>query len=459
MSRKPEKAGRKKGRLLRLLFEFIGVFALTLLLLALAAKFWLIPAVVRARLLSLLDRVWQGTVHIEHIDVDYSGPFRIKGLTLSDAMGRRWLHIPTARLIQTNWPGFKPVITGIDIDQFKVHIFLPDEGSGFPLKSVAPKNGPPKGTTLDLRNFSIRDIAITIADPCGQTAILDNLTFSAVRDGSSYNLSLTQTVPKPTEAFYLRGTVDSATSQINLWADVDHTLTEPETVMLFAALSIPLPVVTAGRVDGSLAVACSTKDPNTLKITGAVKLGDWKFKVRDDVVATDGAAELSHDGTRCDFENITAAAYGGQIDGSFYVTLNPGGAPTFGGQFQAHNIEFEQLTSALLGPEKTAKGTLMFKYSFTEDTGDLQNLQGQGQLLLNDAQMYVLPLTANIFHALGLEDLTRSRLSDVHAAFHTTGPEVTLDSAHLANRLLAIQTEPGGTINLQTGNLDLYLIG
>jgi hypothetical protein len=191
MSRKPEKAGRKKGRLLRLLFEFIGVFALTLLLLGLAAKFWLIPAIVRARLLGLLGRVWQGTVHIEHIDVDYSGPFHIEGLTLSDTMGRRWLHIPTARLIQTNWPGFKPVITGIDIDQFKVHIFLPDEGSGFPFMSAAPKNGPSKKTTVDLRDLSVRDIAVTIADPCGQTAVLDNLTFSAVRDGSSYNLSLT----------------------------------------------------------------------------------------------------------------------------------------------------------------------------------------------------------------------------------------------------------------------------
>jgi hypothetical protein len=266
-------------------------------------------------------------------------------------------------------------------------------------------------------------------------------------------------VPKPTEAFHLRGTVHTATSQINLWADINHALTEPETAMLFAALSIPLPVVTAGRVDGSLAVACNLKDPNTLQITGAVQLANWKFKVRDHIVATDGAAEVSHDGTRCDFENITAAAYGGQIDGSFYVTLNPGGAPTFGGQFQAHNIEFEQLTSALLGPEKTAKGTLMFKYSFTEDTGDLRNLKGSGQLLLNDAQMYVLPLTANIFRALGLKDLTGSRMSDVHAAFRTTGPQVTLESAHLANRLLAVQAEPGGTINLQSGNLDLYLIG
>jgi hypothetical protein len=374
-------------------------------------------------------------------------------------MGRRWLHIPNVRLVMTDWPGLKPIVTGIDIDQFKVQIFLPDEGSDFPFKSAAPKDGPSKKTTVDLRNLSVRDIDITIADPCGQTAVLDNLTFSAVRKGPSHTLSLTQTTPKPTEALRLRGTVNPATSEISLWIDVDHTLAEPETAMLFAALNMPLPVSAAGRVNGSLAVTCSIKEPNTLQITGDVKLEDWMVKADDHIVAADLAATVRHDGTRCDFEDITAAAYGGQIDSSFYVTLNPGGAPTFGGQFQVENIDFKQLTSTLLGPEKKAKGTLMFKYSFTEDTGDLQNLQGSGQLLLNDAQMYVLPLTANIFRALGLEDLTGSRLSDVHAAFQTTGTEVTLDSTHLANRLLAIQVEPGGTINLQSGNLDFYVIG
>ncbi|MHC4704789.1 MAG: hypothetical protein ACYTFQ_29940, partial [Planctomycetota bacterium] len=331
--------------------------------------------------------------------------------------------------------------------------------SDFPFKSAAAKDSPSKKTTVDLRNLSVRDIAIKITDPCGQTATVDNLKFSAVRSGLSYNLSLAQMVPKPEEALRLRGTVDPATSQVNLWADINHTLTEPETAMLFAALNMSLPVFGAGRVDGSLAVACSLKDPNTLQITGGVRLEDWVVKARDHIVATDLAAEARHDGTRCDFENITAAAYGGHIDGSFYLILNPGRKPTFGGALQVNNVDFEQVTSALLGPERKAKGTLMFKYSFTEDTGDLRNLQGSGQLLLNDAQMYVLPLSANIFHALGLGDLTGSRLSDVHAAFRTTGAEVTLDSAHLANRMLAVQAEPGGTINLQSGNLDFYVIG
>ena len=459
MTEKPEKAGRRKGRLLRLLFQLIGALAIILVLLALAAKFWLVPGIVRAQLLGLLDRVWQGPVRIGHVEVDYSGPFRIKGLTLSDAMGRVWLHIPNVQLTMTDWPGLKPVVAGIDIDQFKVQIFLPDEGSDFPFKSAEPKNSPSKKTTVDLRDLLVRDIGITIADPCGQTAVLENLTFSAVRSGSSYNLSLTQMAPKPTEALRLRGTVDTAISQISLWIDIEHALAEQEIAMLFAALNTPSPVGASGRVNGSLAVVGSLKDPNMLEITGAVELENWKFKVRDYVVATDGAAEVSHDGARCDVRNITAAAYGGHVDGSCHLILNPGRKPTFGGDLQVNNIDFEQLTSALLGPEKKAKGTLMFMYGFTEDTGDIRNLQGQGQLLLKDAEMYVLPLGAAMFSALGVKDYTASGRSDVHAAFRTTGPEVTLDSAHLANRMLAIKAEPGGTINLQSGDLDLYAVG
>jgi hypothetical protein len=266
-------------------------------------------------------------------------------------------------------------------------------------------------------------------------------------------------VPKPTEALRLQGTVDTAASQTSLWIDIERALAEQEIAMVFAALNTPLPVGAAGRVQGSLAVAGSLKDPNTLQITGAVKLESWKFKVRDHVVATDGAAEASHDGARWDVRNITAAAYGGDIDGSFHLILNPGRKPTFGGDLQANNIDFEQLTSALLGPEKKAKGTLMFMYDFTEDTGDIRNLQGRGHLLLEDAEMYVFPLGAAMFRTLGVKDHTASGKSDVHAAFRTTGPEVTLDSAHLANLMLAIKAEPGGTINLQSGDLDLYVVG
>ncbi|MHC4625096.1 MAG: hypothetical protein ACYS4W_14475, partial [Planctomycetota bacterium] len=228
MPQKPEKAGRKKGGLLRLLFQLIGALALVLVLLALAAKYWVVPGIVRAQLLGLLERVWQGPVHIGRVEVDYSGPFRIKGLTLSDATGRIWLRIPNVQLAMTDWPGLKPIVAGVDIDQFKVQVFLPDEGSDFPFKSAAPKNSPSKKATVDLRDLSVRDIAITIADPCGQTVVLENLTFSAVRSGSAYNLSLTQMVPKPTEALRLRGTVDTATSQVSLWMDIEHALAEQE---------------------------------------------------------------------------------------------------------------------------------------------------------------------------------------------------------------------------------------
>jgi len=459
MTEKPNEIGRKKGRLLRLLFQLVGVLVLVLFLVALAAKFWLIPAVVRARLLSLLTTVWQGPARVEQVKVDYSGPFQIKGLTLFDATGRRWLHIPTARLITTNWPGLKPVLTGIEVDQLKVQILLSDEEFDIPVKFAAPANNPSEHSTVDLRDVSIRDIAITIADPCGQTATLDNLTFSAVRSGSSYNLSLYQSVPKPTEALRLRGTVDPGTCQISLWMEIDHTLAAQETAVLFAALGIPSPVAAAGRVDGSLAISGHLKDPNALQTTGTVRLMDWIVKARDQVVAADLAAAVRSDGARCDFENITGVAYGGNIDGSFHFTPNPGGAPALGGEFRAQNIDFEKLTYALLGPERKAKGTLMFRYSFNEDTGEMQNLRGSGQLLLNDAELYVLPLAANIFRVLGVKDLTGSKMSDVHAAFRTTGYEVTLQSAHLANRLLAVQAEPGGKVNLQTGNLDLYLIG
>jgi len=79
-------------------------------------------------------------------------------------------------------------------------------------------------------------------------------------------------------------------------------------------------------------------------------------------------------------------------------------------------------------------------------------------VLLDDADVSVLPLIPQIFSFLGLENYEPLKMSDALAEFDIAGPVATIKSARIANRFAALLVEQAGTVNLQTGNVDLHVV-
>jgi hypothetical protein len=57
---------------------------------------------------------------------------------------------------------------------------------------------------------------------------------------------------------------------------------------------------------------------------------------------------------------------------------------------------------------------------------------------------------------MGLKKLDYLKMSDAECTFTMTGPIVKIKSAHIANSFAAVEFEPGGTVDLQTGQVEMY---
>jgi len=103
-------------------------------------------------------------------------------------------------------------------------------------------------------------------------------------------------------------------------------------------------------------------------------------------------------------------------------------------------------------------GTASFQYSFTSSGKDLKGLQAQGLIFMDDADFRVVPIIPHIFRAVGLRNYDPLRMSDATAVFSMNGSTATIKRARLSNPFGAIEAEPNGTINLQTGDMDFYVV-
>jgi hypothetical protein len=87
----------------------------------------------------------------------------------------------------------------------------------------------------------------------------------------------------------------------------------------------------------------------------------------------------------------------------------------------------------------------------------LNSLSGYGSIFLDDADITVLPIIPYIFSNIGLAKLDPLRMADVECIFSMAGPVMKIQDAHIANPYAAIVAEPGGTINLQTKQVEMYV--
>ena len=122
-------------------------------------------------------------------------------------------------------------------------------------------------------------------------------------------------------------------------------------------------------------------------------------------------------------------------------------------------MSFKELTSVFGGSKRIAtKGVVNLNLFFNAPQIKLKSLSGDGQIILDDADISVIPVIPQLFSFIGAVKLDPSKLSDAECIFSLNGPVIEIRSAHLANNFGAIEAEPGGTINLQTGNVDMYVI-
>ncbi|HUS74255.1 MAG TPA: AsmA-like C-terminal domain-containing protein [Sedimentisphaerales bacterium] len=453
----PKRKIRNKGSWIRYRLLIAGGLILLTVAGIVITLLLLVPSIVRQELIRGLSRFCDGPIEVDGVDINYYGPIYIDEIKLFDRTGREWLDAKGTTISLTNWPSRRPVVTHIEVDGLNLEIMATGTKPALPLKGPSARSTA-LNNKFDLQRLIIKEAAITVADANGLKEVYDNLTLSATKKENFYNVLLNRIEPETSELLVVKGKINSQTFEANLSVQMKHTVQKLEMAFLFAALNIPK-LSAEGKLMADLTLTGCLKEPTGLKPAGIISFDGWKVLMNDNIIAANLATEARVKDRRFDFDNLTATVCNGDFTGSFYIEAKQSQPIEFGGQILAQKMSFLELTSALARQTKKAtKGTVTLNCNFTAKGGDLKNLGGEGRILLDDADISVIPIIPLVFRTIGLAQLDPMKMSDVECTFSMSGPAVTIKSAHVANRFAAIKAEAGGTINLQTEKIDMYVV-
>jgi len=433
-----------------------GIIVLPIFFITIIGHFWLIPAKVGLEIEKTLLKFWDGQINIEDVEVNYFGPIYFGKVVFFDRAGRECLQTGRVKMVFEKWPGLHPVVTEIKIEKLNIQITTAD--GKFTLPFINPfQQSPTPRKKMDIRKLTINDAEITVTDAKGTKTLYENLQLQAYKKDNFYDFSLKRTGSEPMESLLAKGRLDLKTLETELSLQLKHTVKKPETALVFAALNIPN-LSAEGNFEADLKISGCLKEPGGLEPNGIASIDGWIVAKNGKIIANNLTTKVNVSDGRYAFENLTANICDGNAAGSLYVETEQNQPTEFSGRLIAQDMSFIELTSILGGPGKKAtKGTVTFNYTFSCKGKDLQNLIGEGQIFLDDADITVIPVVPHLFNIIGLSQLDPLKMSDAECSFSTTGPVVTVKTAHIANLFAAVRAEPGGTINLQTKQINIYV--
>ena len=148
--------------------------------------------------------------------------------------------------------------------------------------------------------------------------------------------------------------------------------------------------------------------------------------------------------------------HAGKVRGSFFLRTPRGGPPLIECNAVVLGFPWGGLLSARDPAGAVLKGTVAGTYVFEGPLGEDGAIAGRGKLTVDDADVWTLPVLGALLRRIqGARDPLA--FSDMKATFDTAGPVMTFRQFQLANRLSALEIEPGGTINLADGRVDLHV--
>jgi len=390
------------------------------------------------------------------IEVNAQG-ISLDDLAVRDANGLEWLSAKTSKLTFENWPGLRPVLNEIETEGLALQARLVDGKLRLPVELSSNKSVGSKSDYFNFKKLVVRNASFGLADRQGSKIDCDYLSLQPAGQEGFYDILLTCKGPEERDRISLKGVVNPASSEVSLTLEMDHTAQKQETSVVFAALGMPQ-ASAEGKLVADLRIAGRLNEPSELQLNGSAKFDEFVVFVKDKVLANNLFTIAEVKEHLLSFDKFNAVVCNGPVEGSVYIESKQNRLIRLSGQFLGRKMNFVELTSILgEGGKKATKGSVTLKYDFTAAGSDLKSLSGYGRIFLDDADITVLPIIPYIFSNIGLAKLDPLRMADVECIFSMAGPVVKIQSAHIANPYAAIVAEPGGTINLQTKQVEMYV--
>ncbi|HUU20313.1 MAG TPA: hypothetical protein VMW72_24405 [Sedimentisphaerales bacterium] len=381
----------------------------------------------------------------------------LDNLAVRDANGLEWLSAKTSKLTFENWPGLRPTLNEIETEGLALQTRLVDGKLRLPVELSSNKSVGSKSDYFNFKKLVVRNASFGLADRQGSKIDCDYLSLQPAGQEGFYDILLTCKGPEERDRISLKGAVNPASSEVSLSLEMDHTAKKQETAIVFAALGMPQ-ASAEGKLVADLRIAGRLNEPSELQLNGSAKFDEFVLFVRDKVLANNLFTIAEVKDHLLSFNEFNAVVCNGPVEGSIYIESKQNRLIRLSGQFLGRKMNFVELTSILgEGGKKATKGSVTLKYNFTAAGSGLKSLSGYGSIFLDDADITVLPIIPFIFSNIGLAKLDPLRMADVECIFSMAGPVVKIQSAHIANTYAAVVAEPGGTIDLQTKQVEMYV--
>jgi hypothetical protein len=155
---------------------------------------------------------------------------------------------------------------------------------------------------------------------------------------------------------------------------------------------------------------------------------------------------------------LTADALGGRINGKASFWRHNGRQTVYDGTIATKRLNLAGLSDVSAERRICGTGLLTGSLAFHGRGAALEDLQGRGEFLLQDIDAHSDPLTRAVFAFLNSTGGRTVTATDVKATFLIGRGVVTIQQAVLGSPLYVMRAEEGGTIDLRSGQLDVYLV-
>ncbi|MDP6543080.1 MAG: hypothetical protein QGH60_03760 [Phycisphaerae bacterium] len=484
-------------------------------------KIWILPSLVRREASSYLDDVWVGTIEIEDVDVNIFGPSHVRGVTVCDNLNRTWVSVPEVR-IDVAWDGFVPRLRAVRIGVVNLSPQFVDGQCTVPLKLGESSDDPDDIVRIinDLKEIEITVGIVTlctVSDVSTEDRTMDgvvlppafaqaisqaNIIFPDIgwKGGKlSIDRALGEIGDDPVSVQFSGGLQDDRSIEFR----GEGLLLAPEEVVSGAfevrlkpggmghfqvSLVGQVHAGLRGEIQGyrvtkvTLDVLASNIQPDKFEWligpdeTVWLALESSKVVARIEATCTPNGAfdaagridlsgpigethaivkgQYAPDGAAQGSAKITGTLCGGNLQADVKAVLHPDLPVQLTIEASAEKVSMADLTRILAADKVMTEGIGGGVIRMTMSGSDLASMSGRGAFFLDDADLWQVPLFSALFKHMNL----KLDKADIESSFDLEGTTATIITGQLATMLWAAEFEKGGTVDIDSGKIDMYVL-
>ncbi len=468
----------------------VGIVGTIVIVAAMAIKYIVAPAAVRRRVETYVKEQWDGALAINSVRFRYFRPVRLEGIVLSDLNGRDWVKADRIMLMS----GVRHVLNSqpgrMEADHVTINLYL-DEGRLSPplnngsdqklqlhvgddqdeqqaLHSNGGENAyrgldqdETSGTWDDIHinEIVVHDLKASLWDGDRAVRLLGAAALATEYRHDHLGVIVAEKTGSVWEKLWVGGHIRASDGSSALYVEARRTVAPEEGALLISILGGPDECEAGGLLEMYGTVSGPVSRPAELMVDGKADLAGWSVGAGGHAIVKDLNTCIGVQGRRYEVRDLGCTVWNGCLSGSLWATIDPAGPSgiAFGASLKGKNISVKEVAAGIGAEGRALQGTASGRVNFVMQD-NIEDLRGTAVLLFEDTSLSMFPLTAKIIGAMGLPTDDPLAPSLMACAFDFAGAAATIERARFVNSQVAVETQPGGTLNAATGEVDLDVL-